>query len=237
MNHTTGLRITADGLGITAGDTAILRDVTLDVTARRIGVIGSNGSGKTTFGRLLTGLAAPSAGALLVDGIDAVDDPRHLRRSSGMLFSNPDVQVIMPTVAEDVAFTLKPKRLARGVVAARVDAALERVGLTALRDAATHTLSGGQKQLLAAAAVLVAEPAFVVADEPTAYLDGANARRISALLLGETAPPVVLITHDLALAARCDVVLRFRDGTLVSVGTPASEIDAYERELDAVADT
>lgn len=226
------LRIRADGVGVTAGEQQILRDVTVDLEAHRIAVIGANGSGKTTFARLLTGLLAPTTGGLTVGAFDVARDTRELRRSSGLLFSNPDVQVIMPTVAEDIAFTLRGRGVPRREIPPRVDTVIERFGLEPLRDAAAHTLSGGQKQLLAVAAVLVAEPSFVVADEPTAYLDGANARRISRILLGDDAAPVVLVTHDLALAARCETVLRFDGGTLVGDGAPADEIAAYERELD-----
>ncbi|MGO2111682.1 MAG: energy-coupling factor ABC transporter ATP-binding protein [Pseudoclavibacter sp.] len=228
------LRLEAQDLGLTVGEATILRDVTATVNASSIAVIGANGSGKTTFARLVTGLASPTHGSLRCAGIDAVDDPKALRRASGLLFSNPDVQIIMPTVAEDVAFTLKGRGVPRGEIPERVEAALELVGISHLRSAATHTLSGGQKQLLAVAAVLVAEPSFIVADEPTAYLDGANARRIARLLLGDATPPVVLVTHDLALAARCDVAMRFRGGELVSVGEPEREITAYGVELDAL---
>ncbi|KAB1650570.1 ABC transporter ATP-binding protein [Pseudoclavibacter endophyticus] len=228
------LRLDARELGLTVGEATILRDVTASVEAASIAVIGANGSGKTTFARLATGLVAPTRGSLRVAGFDAVDDAASLRRASGLLFSNPDVQIIMPTVAEDVAFTLKGRGVHRREIPVRVDDALARVGITELRDAAAHTLSGGQKQLLAVAAVLVAEPTFLVADEPTAYLDGANARRIARLLLDPATPPVVLVTHDLALAARCDVALRFRGGTLASVGDPAAEIAAYEAELDSI---
>lgn len=227
------LHLVADGIAFGVGETTILRDVSLEADVRSLGVIGANGSGKTTFARIVAGLAAPTAGSLRVGGIDAVADPKALRRAGGLLFSNPDVQVIMPTVAEDIAFTLTGRRVPKPEIPGRVERVLDLVGLTPLRDAATHTLSGGQKQLLAAAAVLVAEPAFLVADEPTAYLDGANARRLSALLLGDRTPPLLLVTHDLALAARCDLVARFRDGELVSVGPPSAQIAAYERELEA----
>lgn len=227
--------LTATGLGLAAGDARIVTDLTFDVTARRIAVIGANGSGKTSLARLVTGLVAPTEGALTVNGLDARRDARELRRATGFLFSNPDVQIVMPTVAEDVAFTLSGRGVPRAEIPERVDRMLDRLGLAHLRDASAHTLSGGQKQLLAVAAVLVAEPRLVVADEPTAYLDGANARRIARLLLHDMHPALLLVTHDLALAARCDVALRFRAGRLAGVGDPADEIAEYERELDRVS--
>ena len=228
------LRITAHGLGFASAGTTILRDVNVDVTARTIAVIGANGSGKSTFARLLAGLTAPSDGTLVVDGIDASRDTRALRRASGLLFSNPDVQIIMPTVSEDVAFTLSGRGTPKREIPARVTAALERVGLAEHHDASAHTLSGGQKQLLAVASVLVADPGFLIADEPTAYLDGANARRIARLLFADEAPPLVLVTHDLTLAARCELALHFDGGTLVGAGPAPTRVAAYAAMLDEI---
>lgn len=240
MSARRAVRIAAEGLGLVAGDTRILRDVRFALDARRVAVIGANGSGKTSFARLVTGLVRPTEGTVEVDGVAVgAAGPRHaereLRRSTGFLFSNPDVQIVMPTVAEDIAFTLSGRGVPRAEIPQRVDRMLDRLGLGDLRDASAHSLSGGQKQLLAVAAVLVAEPRLVVADEPTAYLDGANARRIAGLLLHEMQPSLLLVTHDLGLAARCDAALRFSGGRLAGVGDPADEIAAYERELDLAA--
>jgi biotin transport system ATP-binding protein len=206
-----------------------LDDVSVELTEQRIGVVGANGSGKSTFARLLNGLVPPTSGSLKVHGRDPVREGKELRRMVGFVFSNPDVQVIMPTVVEDVAFSLRGRGLERSEADARVAATLDRVGLTALGDAAAHTLSGGQKQLLALASVLVTRPALVVADEPTALLDSANSRIISSHLLDDAHHQVVIVTHDMRLAARCDVVLWFDDGRLIESGAPRSVINAYER--------
>ncbi|GAA1872084.1 energy-coupling factor ABC transporter ATP-binding protein [Asanoa iriomotensis] len=205
-----------------------LHDVSVHLDQRRIAVIGANGSGKSTFARTLNGLVTPTAGQVRVHGLDPVRQAKQLRRRVGFVFSNPDTQIIMPTVAEDAAFSLRGRGLSRAEIRERVGAALARVGLVEYADAPAHTLSGGEKQLLALTAVLIGEPSLVVADEPTAYLDAANSRRIARFLLDEMPQQLVLATHDLRLAARCDIALRFEDGRLIDLGDPASVIAKYE---------
>ncbi|MEV0718098.1 ABC transporter ATP-binding protein [Asanoa sp. NPDC050611] len=209
-----------------------LRDVTVRLDQRRIAVVGANGSGKSTFARTLNGLVTPTTGDVRVHGIDPVRQAKQLRRRVGFVFSNPDTQIIMPTVAEDAAFSLRGRGLSRAEIRDRVAAALDRVGLTEYADAPAHTLSGGEKQLLALTAVLIGEPSLVVADEPTAYLDAANSRRIARFLLDEMPQQLVLATHDLKLAARCDIALRFADGRLIDIGDPDKVIASYEHDQD-----
>ncbi|KQZ04849.1 hypothetical protein ASD19_02150 [Microbacterium sp. Root53] len=214
----------------------ILEDVSVRLDQRRIGVIGANGSGKSTFARLLDGLVAPSRGTVTVHGIDAARDVRALRERVGFVFTNPDAQILMPTVAEDVALSLRRAGLGKAEVAERVQAQLERHGLAELADRAAYSLSGGQKQLLALVSVLIRGPRLVVADEPTTLLDLGNARRMADLLVsppeeGGIDAQVVVVTHDLDLAARCDVVVRFADGRLAEVGDPAAIVDRYRLEF------
>lgn len=208
----------------------VLRGLTLDLDERRIAVIGSNGSGKSTFARMLNGLVTPTRGEVRVHGVDPARQPKEIRRRVGFVFSNPDAQFIMPTVAEDVAFSLRGRGLTRTEVQERVTAALDRFGLGEHADAPAQTLSGGQKQLLALCAVLIREPSLVVADEPTAYLDASNSRRIARFLLDEMPQQLVIVTHDPRLAARCDIAVRFEAGTLVDRGDPAAVIARYEEE-------
>lgn len=220
-----------DGIGVRLGDVDVLHDVTLDLDARTIAVIGENGSGKSTFARLLGGLVPASAGGLRILGLDPARQAAELRRRIAVVFSNPDAQIIMPTVAEDVAFSLRADRLGREATAARVAEALERFGLTELADRPSHDLSGGQKQLLALCGAFVRRPELVIADEPTAYLDARNARRVSDHLLEDAGHRLVLVTHDLALAARCDTAVLFAGGTVATVGSPGDVVAAYERLL------
>lgn len=220
-----------DGIGVRLGDVDVLHDVTLDLDARTIAVIGENGSGKSTFARLLGGLVPASAGGLRILGLDPARQAADLRRRIAVVFSNPDAQIIMPTVAEDVAFSLRADRLGREATAARVADALDRFGLTELADRPSHDLSGGQKQLLALCGAFVRRPEVVIADEPTAYLDARNARRVSDHLLEDAGHRLVLVTHDLALAARCDTAVLFAGGTVATTGSPGDVVAAYERLL------
>ena len=204
----------------------VLHGVGLDLDAPRIAVIGANGSGKSTFARLLNGLVEPTAGTVRVHGLDPVRERRAIRRRVGFVFTDPQAQILMPTPAEDLALSLRG--LPTDVIDERVRATLADHGLSAHADVPASALSGGQKQLLALASVLIAQPALVVADEPTTLLDLRNARRIGDLLLAQSAQ-VVVVTHDLELAARCDAALLFHEGSLVAVDESSAVVGEYRR--------
>lgn len=225
--ETTLGRIALDGVTVERGGRAILRDVSIDLTAPRIAVIGANGSGKSTFARLLNGLVRPRSGRVTVHGLDPQDDTAILRRRVGFVFTDPQAQILMPTPAEDLALSLRGR--SRTEIARRVAAALREHGLTERADMPASDLSGGQKQMLALASVLITQPHLLVADEPTTLLDLRNARRVGDLLLGLSAQ-VVVVTHDLELAARCDHAVLFDEGTVVASGTPRDVVTRY-REL------
>ncbi len=208
------------------GDRVVLRDVDLRLAEGRIGVVGANGSGKSTLARLLNGLVVPSEGSVLVDGLDTRDEGPAVRRRVGFVFTDPDAQIVMPTVAEDVAFSLRRSGLDRAARAARVSEVLQRFGLADHADHAAHLLSGGQKQLLALAAVLVTEPDVLVCDEPTTLLDARNARRV-AQLLADLPQQVVLVTHHLEQLDGFDRVLVVDGGRVVADGPPARALAAY----------
>lgn len=204
----------------------VLVDVSLRLTEQRIGVIGANGSGKSTLARLVNGLVTPTSGRVLADGLDVARHGREVRRRVGFVFTNPDNQIVMPTVREDVAFSLRRLRLDSADAAARVDRALDRFGLAELADRPAHRLSGGQKQLLALAAVLVAEPAIVVADEPTTLLDARNAQLVERHF-AELDQQLLLVTHRLETVESFDRVLVVEGGRIVADGSPAKALDAY----------
>jgi biotin transport system ATP-binding protein len=214
------------GVGHVYGDRRVLADVTLTLTERRIGVIGANGSGKSTFARLLNGLVLPTEGSVLVDGLDTRTDLRAVRRRVGFVFQDPDAQIVHPTVAEDVAFGLQNQGVPAPERAVRVAEVLERYGLAGHADHPAHLLSGGQKQLLAIAGVLVMRPARVVLDEPTTLLDLANKRRVGQVVAG-LEQDVVVVTHDLDLLPDFDRVLVFDGGRVVADGPPAEAVAAY----------
>lgn len=210
---------------------AVLSGIDLDLDARTIAVIGDNGSGKSTFARVVAGLVRRDAGEIDVMGLDPDRDAAELRRRVALVLSNPDAQIVMPVVADDVGFSLRAERLPRAERAERVARALARFGLTDLAERPAHDLSGGQKQLLALCGAFVREPDLVVADEPTAYLDARNARRVADHLLADTGHALLLVTHDLALARRCDAAVLFADGAVSAVGAASDVIDAYEQAL------
>jgi biotin transport system ATP-binding protein len=214
------------GTGTTAR--VVLRDVDLRLVERRVGVIGANGSGKSTFARLLNGLVLPTEGRVRVDGLDTRSDGKAVRRRVGFCFTDPDAQIVMPTVAEDIGFGLRRRGLDRREVEQRVEAALAAYGLAGHRAHPAHLLSGGQTQLLALASVLVTEPEVVVMDEPTTLLDLANTRRI-ADVVASLPQQVVLVTHQLDLVTDFDRVLVFDDGAVVFDGLPADAVTHYRK--------
>lgn len=204
----------------------VLQDVDVRFDEHRIGIIGGNGSGKSTFVRMLNGLIVPAQGRVLVDGQDTAKHTRAIRRRVGFCFTDPDAQIVMPTVAEDIAFGLRRRGLAKTQITERVEAALSSYGLSGHRDHPAHLLSGGQKQLLALASVLVTEPDLLVLDEPTTLLDLANARRIRDVVAGID-QQVVLVTHHLDLLDGFDRVLVFHESRLAYDGPPADAVAHY----------
>lgn len=227
------MSIRLESVDVRVGETHALRDVSLAVDARTVAVIGENGSGKSTFARLIGGLVSRTGGRVDVLGLDpgARAASAELRRRVALVFSNPDAQIIMPTVKEDVAFSLRADRLPAAEIETRVEAALARFGLTDLAERPSHDLSGGQKQLLALCGAFVREPELVIADEPTAYLDARNARIVTGHLLADTGHRLVLVTHDLELAQRCETAVLFADGKVASTGDPAEVVADYEALL------
>ena len=161
-----------------------------------------------------------------LDGLDTARQGREVRGRVGFCFTDPDSQIVMPTVAEDIGFGLRRRGLTKGEIVDRVDAAMAAHGLAGRGDHPAHLLSGGQKQLLALASVLVTEPDLLVMDEPTTLLDVRNARRV-ADRVRELPQQVVLVTHHLDLLEDFDRVLVFDDSRLVHDGTPADSIAVY----------
>lgn len=220
------------GAGVTvptaAGDRTVLAATTLRLTEHRIGVVGANGSGKSTLARLLNGLVAPTTGRVLVDGLDVARQGAEVRRRVGFVFTDPSAQLVMPTCVEDVELSLRRHERHAGRRRDRALAVLERFGLADHAHDSVHSLSGGQKQLLALAGVLATSPSVVVADEPTTLLDLANTRRVGDLLHGLD-QQLVLVTHDLDLARRCDRVLVVADGAVRFDGPADDAVDTYVR--------
>ena len=204
----------------------VLQETTLDLIEQRIALIGPNGSGKSTLARLVNGLVEPTSGRVVVDGLDVARKGREVRRRVGFVFTDPTAQLVMPTVVEDIALSLRHHVKGKEARAEAAREVLDRFGLAHLADRSVHALSGGQRQLLAVAGVLATEPSIVVADEPTTLLDLRNARMIGDLLFG-LPQRLVLATHDLDLASRCDRALLIDEGTVVADGASAEVIAHY----------
>ena len=212
-------------------ETVVLNDINLTLSEQRIGVIGQNGGGKSTLTRLINGLGEPTAGTVTVDGINPSEQGKKVREKVGFVFSDAENQIVMPNVRDDIAFSLRRFKLSKDERNARVDAALERFGLLEFAERSPHTLSGGQKQLLALAAVLVIDPVLIIADEPTTLLDLRNRDRIKREF-AQLDQQLIVVTHDLEFLTDFDRVICIDDHKVAADGAPQEVIDFY-RDLMA----
>ncbi|MBR6747346.1 MAG: energy-coupling factor transporter ATPase [Clostridia bacterium] len=202
-----------------------------------VAVLGHNGSGKSTFAKHLNAILLPSGGAVYVQGMDTRDEKLlyNIRQRVGMVFQNPDNQIVASLVEEDVAFAPENLGVPQAEIRDRVDAALEAVGMSKYRDRATYQLSGGQKQRVAIAGIIAMQPECVVLDEPTAMLDPHGRRSVMRAIHAmnrELGITVVLITHHMNEAVGADRVLVMTEGRCVLDGTPR-EVFAREDVLKA----
>jgi biotin transport system ATP-binding protein len=217
-------------VGETTTRRPLLHEFDLELAEHRIGVIGANGSGKSTLARMINGLVLPTRGTVTVDGLDTRRDGAAVRRRVGFCFTDPDAQIVMPTVREDVALGLRRHGWSRAEMADRARAALAEVGLAEHADRPAHLLSSGEKQLLALTSVLVTEPDVLVLDEPTTLLDLRNAREMARRLAG-LRQQVVLVTHDLAALEGFDRVLVVDAGRVIFDGPPGAAVAAYREAM------
>ncbi|WP_432542388.1 energy-coupling factor ABC transporter ATP-binding protein [Kineococcus sp. SYSU DK002] len=219
--------IRCEGVRVDAEDRVVLHPLDLELTDPFTVLVGPNGSGKSTLLRLLDGLVLPSAGRVLVDGLDPETSLRALRRHVGFVFTDPDAQLVMPTAVEDVALSLRRTRVRDRTGRARE--LLAAAGLGELADRSVRDVSSGQRQLLALTTVLATGPRVLLADEPTTLLDLRTGRRVAEAL--RNPPPhvaqVVVATHDLDLAARADRALWIEEGRVRADGPPAEVVSAY----------
>ena len=203
-----------------------LSGITLTLSERRIGVIGPNGAGKSTLARLVNGLVLPTEGQVLVDGIDTRGDLAAIRRNVGFVFQNPDNQIVFPEVAEDIAFGLKRREPDSAARDRRVAQSLESLGIGALASRLVHTLSGGERQLVALAGVLATRPGYLVMDEPTTQLDLRYRNRFASILQA-LEPPALVASHDLELMRLMDRVIVIEGGRVAMDGNPDEALAWY----------
>ena len=198
-----------------------------------VAVLGHNGSGKSTLAKHFNAILLPAGGKVYVDGMDTADESKLLdiRRIVGMVFQNPDNQIVANVVEEDCAFGPENLGVPSPEIRKRVDDALRAVGMYQYREHAPHLLSGGQKQRIAIAGVLAMEPRCVVLDEPTAMLDPNGRREVMATIrnLNKTqGVTVVLITHHMDEAAQADRLIVMSDGKIVQDGPPKEVFQRVE---------
>lgn len=216
-------------------NTRALRGV--DVTIERgsfVVILGHNGSGKSTLAKTFNAVLLPSGGKVYVEGMDTMDESLllEIRRRVGMVFQNPDNQIVANVVEEDVAFAPENLGVPSAEIRKRVDDALEAVGMTQFVKHAPHLLSGGQKQRVAIAGVIAMEPECIVLDEATAMLDPAGRREVIDTVLRlnrEQGITVVLITHHMVEAERADRVIVMNDGEVAMDGMPRQVFSQVER--------
>lgn len=202
----------------------------LSLDERRVAVIGENGSGKSTFSRLINGLRLPTRGHVKTCGYDTRTHPREVRKHVGMVFQNADSQIVFPIVEEDVAFGPRNHGFSKDAALRAASDALALLGLEALSKRQTHLLSGGEKQLVALAGVLAMRPHLIILDEPTTLLDLRNRTRV-ARAVDELTASVLVVTHDLDLVSDFDRALVFRDGRIVIDDTPTPAIARYVHDM------
>ena len=213
----------------------VLEDVSLDIQPGEfVAVLGHNGSGKSTLAKHFNAILLPTAGTVYVGGIDTKQEDRlyDIRQTAGMVFQNPDNQLVATIVEEDVAFALENLGVPPEEICRRVDESLKAVGMYEYREHAPHQLSGGQKQRVAIAGIIAMRPKCIVLDEPTAMLDPQGRREVLRTIrqLGDQfGITVVLITHYMDEAAQCDRVVVVDNGKVILDGAPRAVFSHVEQ--------
>ncbi|MDO5498274.1 MAG: ABC transporter ATP-binding protein [Propionibacteriaceae bacterium] len=207
-------------------DKTLLTDLDLDLTERRIAIIGANGSGKSTLLRLLNGLIEPTRGRVTVDGLDTIRDGKQVRQRVGFIFTDPLAQLVMSTPIEDIELSLRRRLRGRKEREDAAYALLEARGIAHLARQSIYDLSGGERQLVALTTVLAVEPSILVADEPTTLLDLRNRLHLRRVL-AELDQQLIVSTHDLEFVDDFDRALVIDAGRVVFDGPPVAAVAHY----------
>ena len=213
---------------------AVFEDLSLDIEEGSfVAVLGSNGCGKSTLAKHFNAILLPNGGKVYVCGLDTSDEDKIMavRRNVGMVFQNPDNQIVANVVEEDVAFGPENLGIASPAIRHRVDQALKQVGMYEYREHAPHLLSGGQKQRVAIAGIIAMEPKCIILDEPTAMLDPRGRREVMETITQlnrEKGITVVLITHHMDEAARAQRVVVLHKGKVAADGEPKAVFSQVE---------
>jgi biotin transport system ATP-binding protein len=222
------LDIRFESAGASFGARIAVEPLTLSLTENRLGVIGLNGSGKTTFARMINGLMKPTTGKVTVNGRDTLEEKTALA-DVGFIFQSPQNQIILPIVKDDIAFGLKGRGFSKAEIDRKVELVLARFNAEELARRRAHELSGGELQIAALCSVLATGPNILILDEPTNQLDLRNRALVQKTIDG-LEENVVVITHDLELISGFERVLLFHEGRL-EADAPAGDAIARYREL------
>lgn|SRR5690554_565243 len=212
-----------------------VKDLSIDIKRGEfLVVLGHNGSGKSTLAKMINGLIMPSSGNIFVNGLNTRDEDKiwDIRSTAGMVFQNPDNQIVATIVEEDVAFGPENLGVPQSELRKRVDDALETVEMTEYKNHAPHLLSGGQKQRVAIAGILAMEPDCIIFDEPTAMLDPVGRLEVMETikkLNKEKGKTIILITHFMDEAVEADRVMVLNEGEAVMLGTPKEIFSQVEK--------
>lgn len=235
MPRTDEAPVRLEGLSYEVQGRPVLSGLTLRSWAGRIGVVGRNGSGKSTLARLTAGLIAPAAGQVRIDGVDVFRDRRAALRTVGILFQNPEHQIIFPTVAEEIAFGLRQLGAGKADAAAQVRAVLGDFDKAHWLDVPVSALSQGQKHLVCMMAVLAMRPGLLILDEPYAGLDIPTRRQLGRYL-DRSGARLFHISHDPEDLAGYDEVYWLERGRIVAGGPPASVLPEFTAEMIRLGD-
>lgn len=209
----------------------MLQNINLTMTERRIGLIGPNGAGKSSLIGLINGLLSPSGGTLSVHGLDAAENRANLPHRVGMVFQNPDHQIVFPTVIEEIAFTFEIAGHSRRDAKTKAMAYLENHALSDWAERAVHSLSEGQKHWLCILSVLAGGPDVLILDEPFSSLDLASRIGLRRKLR-DLPQQVILVSHDLEALADFDRIIWLQDGRVHRDGSPDDILAAYRTDAE-----
>jgi len=216
-----------DRVSFSYGERIVIPDLSLALHERRVGLIGSNGSGKSSLLRLIHGLAQPTSGTVTTAGMNTKTDRKKIPSRVGFLFQDPDRQIIFPTVGEEIAFGFEELGWTRQEARREALSWLSRYGKSDWLERGIHDLSEGQKQLVCLISVIALQPSLILLDEPFASLD-LRTRLAFAEQLAALPQPLIMASHDLDFLARFDRILWLEGGRIEADGTPEEVLTAYE---------
>ncbi len=228
--------ISLDNVSLGMAGRTVLDRITAEIEQHRVGIVGLNGSGKSTLARIVGGLEAPSSGTVRLNGSDPFRDRHAAIRTVGMVFQNPDHQIIFPTVIEEMSFGPINLGMAKADAQRSAQRLLKRFGKPGWGERLVHQLSQGQRHLVCLLAILIMEPELLVLDEPFTGPDRPTARRLHRLL-DEVGQAVIMITHETELLSGYDRIIWLDRGRIRRDGPPGAVLDEFDREMERLGES